>query len=197
MSQRNRWKIMSTSKPDKPRRRLDDYETPPDNTLLLRHHVKFKGPILEPACGSGRMVRALRESYPGIRVTGTDVKTGHDFTKRTKPWAGDIATNPPYRDGLADLFTNKALQLADGRVAMLMQSGFAWGSRRYDSLYAHVKPDLILIIPWRIHFFEGPEGPPIDSQFFTHAWYVWPDRKTRERGGYKTQVDWASPPEFG
>jgi hypothetical protein len=176
------------------RRRLDDYETPEDKTAYLTDAVKLRGPILEPACGSGRMIRALRDAT-GLKVTGFDIKEGKagDFFRRTKLWPGDIVTNPPYRDGLAERFARHALKLADGRVAMLMQSGFLWGDKRASGLYAECHPELVIIIPERIYFFEA--GKPIASQFFNHAWLVWPDRKARSRGSYDTRTRWAQSTE--
>src|SRR5262245_20922342 len=106
------------------RRKLDDYETPDDVTgRLLDHLPEFKGPILEPACGSGRMMKVLRQRTKS-KVTGSDIKQGADFLKRTTRWPGDIISNPPYRDGLAERFARHALKLADGRVCLLLQSGF-------------------------------------------------------------------------
>lgn len=177
------------------RRLLDDYETPEAVTRYLVKQVPLRGPILEPAAGSGRMVNVLKgaiDSAPiGYRkVTGTDIKTGHNFLERESRWPGDIVTNPPYRDGLAERFVRHALKLADGRVCMLMQSGFIWGDRRASGLYAESKPDVVIVVPQRIRFIVG--NKPIDSQFFNHAWLCWPDRKTRDRGGYKTTVHWAS-----
>lgn len=182
------------------RRKLDDYETPEEITRYLLQHVNvgFHGPILEPAAGSGRMVAVLREvkHKPPIgyrKVVGFDIKDGHDFFKRTAKWPGDIITNPPYRDGLAERFTRHALKLADGRVCMLMQSGFLWGDRRASGLYTESKPDKVILVPERIRFFI--DDKPITSQFFNHAWLCWPDRKTRDRGGYQTLIYWAQSAE--
>lgn len=174
------------------RRKLDDYETPNENTRQLLKHVKFSGPIFEPACGSGRMMRELR-SLTGLKVTGSDIKHGADFLKRTKTFPGDIVTNPPYRDGLAERFARHALKIADGRVCMLMQSGFLWGGKRGSGLYTEHKPEAVLIIPERIYFLVN--GKPIESQFFSHAWICWPARKKRAWGGYDTQVIWVDPEE--
>lgn len=170
------------------RRRLDDYETPGNVTHRLLRFVKLNGPVLEPACGSGRMIEELRAT--GLKTIGFDIKRGTDFCTRTKHWNGDIVTNPPYRDGLAERFVRHALKLATGRVCMLMQSGFIWGDKRASGLYADAKPDLIIVIPERIYFFEG--NKPITSQFFSHAWLCWPKREQRQRpGGNRCETIWA------
>lgn len=184
---KNRYAIMSSQLRRQvdgtARRELDDYETPEQATEALCRHVRVSN-VLEPACGSGRMVRVLRRR---TRVRGTDIKGGHDFLKRARTWPGDIVTNPPY--GLADEFLNKALEIADGRVCMLMQSGFLWGSGRGKLLYEKCPPDKIVILSGRIYFYV--DGRESESQFFSHCWICWPSRRAREKGGYETTVAWS------
>lgn len=179
---------------EKPKRRkLDDYETPEDKTAHLTNNVKFRGPVFEPAAGSGRMVRALRAA--GLKVTAQgDIKSGHDFLKRTKTFPGDIITNPPYRDGLADKFVRHALKLADGRVAMLMETKFIHGDKRARDLFNVTPPELVIVIPERVYFHIAGSNDQIPAQFFNHVWLVWPNRLNRARE-YQTRIVWAK--EFG
>lgn len=197
MAGSNGYAAMVRKRKDAPkgkRRKLDDYETPPEVTQALCARVKFDGPILEPAAGSGRMARELL-TRTGKRVTWADIKRGQDFTKRTARWKGDIITNPPYRDGLADAFVRKALELADGRVAMLMELKFLTGAKRARELYGPTPPELIIFIPGRIYFIAG--GKPIESQFFTHCWIVWPRRELRNPfENIETKAVWAIDPNL-
>lgn len=186
--------LVRNRKPKGKRRKLDDYETPAEHTAALCRVIKFRGPILEPAAGSGRMARALL-TWTGKRVTTQDIKRGQDFTARTKVWPGDIITNPPYRDGLSDKFVLKALELAHGRVAMLMELKYLTGSKRADYLYRPCKPEAIIYIPGRIYFYEGG-GKQIKSQFYSHCWIVWPPRPLRGPG-VRTESYWADESEFG
>lgn len=200
----NRWATMSragsarraakpSAKPASKRRVLDDYETPESATNALGPFLKAKGPILEPASGSGRMARALKGLFPGVKIETADIKRGADFLKRTKTHKGPCVTNPPYRDGQAEAFARQALKLCDGKVAMLMQSGFVWGSRRANGFFlAGYRPERIIIIPWRIMFIDG-DGKEIEGQFFSHAWVIWPSRSMRALNK-TTAVDWAEPP---
>lgn len=178
------------------RRKLDDYETPEAQTELLCAHATFEGPIFECAVGSGRMSRELRR-LTRRKVVGADIKMGKNFLDRKATFAGDIITNPPYRDGLADAFVQHALTLADGRVAMLMQSGFLHGSRRNEKLYGTCPPELIIIIPERVMFFKGGTDKRIQGQFFSNVWLVWPNRATRMLGGYPTVTVWPTVFDFG
>jgi predicted RNA methylase len=183
--------LVRNRKPKGGRRKLDDYETPSADTERLCRFVKFRGPILEPAAGSGRMARALA-TWTGKRVTTADLKRGQDFLARTKKWAGDIVTNPPYHDGMATAFVQKALELADGRVAMLLELKYLAGAKR-AKFYNANKPEALVVIPNRIYFLVN--GKPIKSQFYSHCWIVWPPRALRDKGRM-TSVHWAED-EFG
>jgi hypothetical protein len=167
------------AKPKSKRRKMDDYETPEDNTAALCQLVKFAGPILEPASGSGRMSRALAE-FTGKKVTTADLKRGADFMARKAPWPGDIITNPPYRDNLPEGFARNALRLASGRVALLVEQKWLTGARRANGLFADFVPEAVIFLASRIYFFEG-SGKPIPSQFFSHCWVVWPEAKRRKK----------------
>lgn len=192
MATRNGYAALSRKRATEPttkRRKLDDYETPGDVTARLLKIVKFKGPFFEPCAGSGRIVKAIKLAIPGAKVITADIKTGQNFLERTKTFAGDIITNTPYRDGLADAMAHHALKIADGRVALLMEAKFAFGTKRAAALYQDNPPEFEIVIPDRIYFFEGA-GNPITSQFFNHVWLVWPER-TRRGPGVKTTKVWA------
>lgn len=200
----NRWATMSRASAAKPkpkvkpkrgtRRPLDDYETPGGVTLALFAFLQLKrgAKVLEPCAGTGRMARAIKSANNLLKITTADIKRGADFLKRKERFAGHCISNPPYRDGLAESITRKALSVCDGKVAMLLQSGFVWGGRRADGMYLDgLKPELIVIIPWRIIFIDG-DGKPISGQFFSHCWVVWPER-TKRATNTTTRVEWASP----
>lgn len=159
------------------RRALDDYETPDDIGQLVCDHFDFSGHVYEPCIGEGRLAKVLRGKWGVTKVTGDDIKFGMDFLKRTARHKGPMVTNPPYRDGLAEKFARHALELADGEVAMLMQTGFLSGQKRAEGLYAEFKPCKLIIVPERVYFLV--DGVPITSQFFSNVWICWPDRETR------------------
>jgi len=170
-----------------PQGRLDVLETPDDATAALLQFVDLGRRVLEPAAGSGRMVRFLRSR--GHVVERGDIRTGQDFLKRTRRAEGDTVTNPPYSRGRAEAFARKALELTDGKVAMLMDQGFVWGQKRSARLWRQHKPYLVVVIPWRIYFFK-PNGRPIDGQANEHCWIVWPKRSQRGRNR-GTHIVWA------
>ena len=156
---------------------LDVYETPGYVTRSLLTHCRFRGPVLEPAAGSGRISAELRVA--GLEVEERDIRTtGDDFLEAQETWHGDVITNPPYAKGLAKAFVERALRVADGRVAMLLRSGFLWSDDRRE-LFRSCPPELALVMPDRILFIKR-DGDPISGQAHSHMWLVWPERELRE-----------------
>ena len=147
-------------------RKDDLYETPEWVTEALLPHLPDSSlDIWEPACGSGKMARALSEGTPHI-VKATDIKSGTDFLCqdiRTQ-W---IITNPPYK--MAVEFIEHALLLAD-HVAMLLRTDFDHAkTRQYlfgDAVGLFAKK---IVLTKRIRWFEDSKGSPS----FNHAWFIW------------------------
>ena len=185
---------MSTApKKKRTKKTLDDFETPTEVTLALGQFLKIrKGTlILEPCAGSRRMTLAIRQAWLGVNVLSTDIKHGVDFLKRTKTHNGMLITNPPYRFGMAQKMVDHALKICDGKVAMLLQSDFIWGQRRGKEFYlAGYRPEMVIVIPWRINFFIGGSDKIIDGQFFSHCWVIWGKRSQRATNK-TTRLEWA------
>lgn len=81
----------------------------------------FHGPIWDPACGMGRIVKSAL--LAGYEAYGTDIvqrggaNATTDFLAHAHPLAHNIVTNPPF--DLARPFIARALQLAQNRVAAI------------------------------------------------------------------------------
>lgn len=173
----NRFATLSQGRANGNTERLahDEYETPDEVTALLFRYVKFYGPVLEPACGSGRMVRNIEAL--GLKVEPRDIRTGHDFLETYDTWHGDIITNPPYHEGMSDCFVSRALAITTGKIAMLLQSGFMFGDTRTRELYEKFPPEVVITVPWRIRFFIGGSDEKIRSQAYNHCWFVWDNQR--------------------
>lgn len=152
----------------------DAYETPEWATLALLPWLPRTKPIAiwEPACGSGKMVRALAEFGD---VLGTDIESaGNDFLKCiVSPWhkpVDAIITNPPYV--LAKEFIGHALGLMQptgGIVAMLLRTDFDHAKTRqylFANCPAFAKK---VVLTKRIQWFEDSKGSPS----FNHCWMIW------------------------
>jgi hypothetical protein len=159
-------------------RGLDLYETPTPVVRALLKVESFRGPIWEPACGPGAIVRVLRGA--GHKVVATDFAHygcpdslgGVDFlTQERAPGGAEcIVTNPPFMH--ANGFVRRALELVP-RVVMLLRLGFLEGQGRSDILDGGQLA--------RVHVFrnrlpmmhrDGWAGPHASSAIGM-AWFVW------------------------
>lgn len=160
------------------RRRADLYETPAWVTdalverLVAMNGVRL-GTVLEPACGSGKMVRALRRN--GFNVLFSDVRKPVKGGVRYKPKdflseefspCDAIITNPPYK--LARDFIEKALRHAKV-VAMLLPSDYDYAKTRQHLFGHNTSFAMKLQLTRRIVWFDSKNAAPSEN----HAWYVW------------------------
>ena|SRR5436190_16883736 len=151
------------------RRAADLYETPAWVTEALLPHLPPPDEVhdvLEPACGSGKMVAVLE--CGGYSVTANDIDKGEDFLK--PKWESGlydaIITNPPYE--LAREFIEKALTMAD-HVAMLLRTDFDHAKTRQHLFGQCPQFAKKVVLTKRIRWFEDSTGSPS----FNHAWYLW------------------------
>jgi hypothetical protein len=159
-------------------RGFDLYETPAPAVRALLEVEQFEGPIWEPACGPGAIVRVLRDT--GHKVVATDIKDygcpdstgGADFLAQTSAPAGvtTIITNQPFMH--ANKFARHALTLAP-RVVMLLRLAFLEGQGRSDILdggqlaRVHVFRNRLPMM--HRNTWEGAEA----SSYMAFAWFCW------------------------
>jgi hypothetical protein len=152
----------------------DLYPTPEHWTEALLRRVRLTGPVWDPACGTGGVTDVLRAA--GYRVRATDITGGVDFLEQRESWPGSIVCNPPFR--LGDEFTQHALELAAGQVAILRQVGALGGQKRRATLWSARPPSRVIVISRRMKVYGKP------SQF-CHLWTVF------EPGGNGTMsLEW-------
>lgn len=171
----------------------DRYETPDEalDALMLAFGAELScaGPVVDPCCGTGRLVRRAR-SY-GWTSYGTDIEEdGLDFLSSEYEAEHDpdaaCVTNPPFSH--AEAFVRRALDLFRGPVAMLLPADFLWSQERRDWLSGEGRPASAMLIPWRIKFYQR-DGTRISGQAYSHQWVVWPERDMRPSG--TTVLSWA------
>ena len=169
------------------RQKDDYYATDPKATELLLTLEKFKGPILEPACGEGHIAKVLIKN--GYRVWSSDlIDRGYgevknflsdDFPK----WKGDVVTNPPYT--YAYEFIEKSLAIIPNgyKIAMFLKVQFLEGKRR-KILYKKYPPKCIWISSSRLQCGKNGRFGEQNSAI-AYAWFIW-------EKGYKgdTVVKW-------
>lgn len=163
---------------------FDFYATPPEATRALLSVEAFDGPIWEPACGDGRISRALIAA--GHDVVSTDLiergfgVAGVDFLREKACRAKHIVTNPPYGGGMADRFIGKALMLTKatgGKVAMLLDLASLCHPRRHAKFVA-TPPAAIYALDELVCV---PNGDNARARFMARAerrycWAIWNPR---------------------
>lgn len=110
------------------RKKSDFYETPYSMTRQFLDDCSFYGDVLEPACGSGAIVKVLEEY--GYETHYFDIEV--DFLKYQGSVC-NIITNPPF--SLAHEFILHAKKIATRKIAMLLPLSYLHGKRRYDEIY--------------------------------------------------------------
>jgi hypothetical protein len=130
----------------------------------LFEEVAFEGPILDPACGLGRIVRAAK--LAGLVATGHDKVGRSEFCKREgdflQPWPleyrpSSIVSNPPF--GISQQFVSQALCVATHRVAMLLPTKWLSGDKRSRWLSTTPLERVLFLTPRP----SMPPGPVIEA----------------------------------
>lgn len=120
----------------------------------------------------------------GYQVQATDLfdygfsqaTSGADFLKAKEP-AANIITNPPYN--LAESFVHKALELATGKVALLLRLAFLESATRQRTIFSKTPPARVWVFSERITFY--PNGRQTAGSGTTaYAWFIW-DKQTEKR----------------
>lgn len=162
----------------------DDFSTPNWATDILFRHIKFSGPIWEPACGSGKMAERIKQH--GYKVIATTLKnrgygkTGIDFTEQRKLLASNIVTNPPYN--ILKSFVRHALSSKANYICLLLRTAFLESKWRRP-LFKKYKPYMVIAITDRV-LFNGSEEP--GGGYFL-SWFIW---KRNFRGETKLRIDY-------
>lgn len=155
----------------------DYYATSPKAVEMLLDLERFDKCIWEPACGEGYIAKVLKDHNHIVRCTDLIDRgfgEGHvDFLKCTKPWNGDIITNPPYK--YAKEFVEKALALIPNhsKVAMFLKIQFLEGKAR-KKLFEKYPPKCVYVSSSRLKCARnGVFRKGNDNNAMCYAWFVW------------------------
>jgi hypothetical protein len=118
-------------------RDVDDYYVEEDwCSARLFEQEHFQGSILDPACGSGRIVNNAR--LAGYQAFGTDLKIRSKFcmqaidfmlpTPLPKSYFQNIVCNPPFR--IAIEFLKLALERYQSKMAIILPLSYLAGDQR-------------------------------------------------------------------
>ena len=154
----------------------DFYATPPIAVEKLLEKEKFKGNILEPACGMGHISEVLKKYYPEV-ISFDIVDRGYgeqqDFFTFTKN-VDNIITNPPF--SLFEEFADHSLTLARNKVCLFGKLQALEGQKR--SLFLEHSPlRTVYVFRKRVNPMRNGEDRDENGKKWAStiafAWYVW------------------------
>jgi hypothetical protein len=162
------------------KRHKDDFYIEPHWVSERLFQVElFGGEIWDPACGIGRIVEAARRA--GHDAVGTDLKSRgfesfkgpSNFLKIKEANTVNIVCNPPFAH--AEAFVAHALELATGKVAMLLPANWVQGDKRSRWLEKTPLRRVYFIAP-RPSMPPGPvllKGVNPGNGTTDYSWFVW------------------------
>lgn len=153
----------------------DYYATSPKALELIIDELDLAENVWECACGGGHLSKVLEKH--GHNVKSTDLyfngygRGGIDFLQQTEKYNGDILTNPPYK--YAKEFVEKALELTDGKVVMLLKITFLEGKAR-RKLFAECPPKYVYVSSSRLQCAKnGDFDTYTNGTALCFCWFVW------------------------
>ncbi len=117
--------------------------------------------VLEPSCGSGNLVAAVRERWEFTTIEAVELdpfyvgntRARFDDDFRTSVYGGSFldhppigdsfdlcVMNPPYEDGLDGRFLAKAMDVSDRLIALVRLAALV-GQARTEAVWSRCKPD--------------------------------------------------------
>lgn len=167
----------------------DFYRTPPHATHSLFDKEVFEGDIWDPCCGDGWMTNVIIERHKDGVVFASDIEDRNypvgnawqfDFLTNHENETDNVIANPPYCD--AQAFAEKALEVAEKKVALLLRITFLEGQKRKPFLESSPLKS-VHVFSKRVGF--GRELVEAKSGLLCFAWFVW-------EKGYegKPGIDW-------
>lgn len=172
-----RWLRLAKIGDNVARKALDKYRTPPWMTEAFKESFPAIGGglLIDPCCGDGRMVDALRPRFGSVIANDIDeTEPGcyhEDATQEGRLWEVGrhartpwVITNPPFVH--AAEIAQQALSVTSN-VALLLR--MTWLEPRPNRMWlGENPPDYMLVLP-RGSFTGG------GSDMTSCAWYVWGD----------------------
>lgn len=166
------------------RAKLDFYVESRACVEALFRVEKFKGEILDPACGTGTIPKVAHAL--GFKTCGSDIVDRgfgevQDFFERYKP-TDNIVSNPPYR--VIRRFIEHALTLAP-KVAVITRVAFLEGQTRYHEFWPKMPFARMWVSAGRVSMPPGGTDVPATNGAIAYAWFVF------ERGHVgKPEIEW-------
>lgn len=168
------------------REKNDYYATDPNCLIKLLDRLKedkieLNNNIWECSCGEGHLSKVLIEDsynvYSSDLVNRNYGVSNIDFLKQTKPWNGDILTNPPYK--YAKEFVEKSMELLkeNNKCIMFLKLQFLEGKAR-RKLFDKYPPKYVYVFSERQRCAMNGDFGKYSNNGQTHGavaycWFIW------------------------
>lgn len=170
------------------RQEQDYYATDPNAIIKLLEIEKFNHNVWECASGENHIAQPMIEAGYSVRcsdiIKRTPTTEQIDFLKCNEIWAGDIVTNPPYKN--ASDFVEKSMEVVQegAKIAMFLKLQFLEGQKRRQ-LFIKYPPKVIYVSSSRIMCAKNGDFEKYNQSAIAYAWFIW-------EKGYKgeTVVKW-------
>jgi hypothetical protein len=151
----------------------DFYVEPEWAVEALLKAVTFRGPIHDPAAGTGTIVRVAQQF--GYEATGADlVDRGRGFPVQNflhdRMYHRALVFNAPYK--LNEEFIRHALRMGS-EFAALVRVPFLNGQERYWNLFLVHPPTRVLILSERASLPPGGTDIPAKGGTSDYTWIYW------------------------
>ncbi|HDK42907.1 MAG TPA: NAD(P)-dependent oxidoreductase [Candidatus Pacearchaeota archaeon] len=156
---------------------LDFYQTPVYAIESLLKREKFKGSILDPCCGKGRISESLKKY--NYKVKSFDINSkmlGYGFSKDffTHKYKYDnIIMNPPYN--ICENFILHGLNIFKNKMAVLLRLNFLESIKRYNLFFRNNKPSIIYVFSKRLDM--RSDSIKTFGGGISFAWFIWHKNK--------------------
>lgn len=158
-------------------RNADDWYVEPAACVdALLDVEQFTGPVWDPACGEGNVLR--RCAARSIGANGSDIvdrgcgAVQQDFLAPLglRRLGHDIICNPPFKD--AQAFVERALVECEGKVAIVQRLAFLEGQKRRE-FFLRTGLSRVWIHSSRQSMPPGGSDLPAKGGSVAYAWFVW------------------------
>ena len=178
-----------------------NYPTPPELARLICKMVRMDKTyrvlpdhkILEPGCGAGNFLQAIKETWPGVEPLGADIdhvlieqarEAGHEafyrdvLTFEFKEKYHLIIGNPPF--ALMEEFVAKLRPTLElGGWLVLVGSMNLWGSQARVKWFQKYLPARQYVLPARVFYQRSKTTGKWSSDSVPNCVFVWERGKTR------------------
>ena len=172
------------------RQKSDQYMTPLWAPNLILKKETLSGTVVDPACGTGNLIKSVVLNCPGACVLGFDTDPefymgpesidflDKDWSSKAGVPSASFILNPPYglQGRVAVKFIELALersQMCDGKVIALLPVAFDSGSTRTHLFRDCPAFKTKYVMLDRIEWDNLDPSPDGHGSTKDHAWFVW------------------------